>query len=353
MTDAPSQNIRWGIVGCGNVTEVKSGPAFQKAAGSELTAVMRRDAALAEDYARRHGVPRWYRRAEDLINDPEVDAVYIATPPAQHHPYTLLAAQAGKPVYVEKPMALNTAQCQEMVAACRNAGTPLFVAYYRRALPRFLKAKELLDQGAIGQVRSVEVFLAQPLQAPPPDQIPWRLRPEIAGGGLFVDLASHTFDYLDYVLGPIRQVNGFAANQAGAYLAEDNVCAAFEFESGVLGVGTWCFSSRASADRITLLGSEGTLTLSTFDESPLALETAAGTQTFPIKHPPHVQQPLIQQVVDELHGIGKCSSTGESALRTTWVMEQILAPYYGSTAPKKQSGSLPIHNANLQTSGED
>lgn len=137
------KEIRWGIIGCGDVTEVKSGPAFQRADGSSLVAVMRRSGDLAKDYARRHGVARWYENAEALINDPGVDAIYIATPPAFHKEYTLLSAAAGKPVYVEKPMALNFEECQEMIQACRSARVPLFVAYYRRALARFLKIKRV------------------------------------------------------------------------------------------------------------------------------------------------------------------------------------------------------------------
>ena len=147
------RTIRWGIIGCGNVTEVKSGPGFQKARNSALVAVMRRNAALAQDYAGRHGVPRWYDDGAALIADPEVDAVYVATPPSSHKGYVLACAAAGKPVYVEKPMALDHGECEEMIAACRAANVPLFVAYYRRALPRFLKVKELIDGGAIGLFR--------------------------------------------------------------------------------------------------------------------------------------------------------------------------------------------------------
>jgi predicted dehydrogenase len=319
------KTIRWGIIGCGNVTEVKSGPAFQKAQGSQLVAVMRRNAALAQDYAERHGVPKWYAEAQALIDDPEVDAVYIATPPDSHRAYTLAAAQAGKPVYVEKPMALNAVECQEMVAACRAAGTPLFVAYYRRALPRFLKAKELVTSGMIGDVRFVEMSLTQPLEIHPPDQLPWRLRPEIAGGGLFVDLASHTLNFLDFVLGPVSRVRGFARNQAGAYPAEDIVSGTFEFQNGVQAMGTWCFSSFESADRITFIGSSGKVTLSTFGTEPVQLETSGGIQAFDLPNPPHIQQPLVQQVMHELLGLGSCVSKGESALRTSWVMDQLLS----------------------------
>lgn len=320
--------VRWGIIGCGNVTEVKSGPAFQKVNGSQLVAVMRREPAKAQDYALRHAVPRWYSDAQALIDDPDVDAVYIATPPSTHHLYTLAAARAGKPVYVEKPMALTAAQCDEMISACQAAGVPLFVAYYRRALERFLKARGLVRSGAIGEPRFVEVMLTQPLQISPGEQLPWRVRPEIAGGGIFVDLASHILDYLDYVLGPVKQAYGFARNQAGAYPAEDIVSAAFEFESGVQGVGTWCFSSFESMDRISFVGSQGKVSLSAFDASPVLYETDGNIEVFDIPNPAHVQQPLIQQAVDELLGRGECVSTGTSAIRTTRVMEGLLADYY-------------------------
>lgn len=334
--------VRWGMIGCGNVTEVKSGPAFQKASGSQLVAVMRRDAEKARDYAQRHRVPRWYSDAQALIDDPDVDAVYIATPPHMHHAYTLAAARAGKPVYVEKPMALSADQCQEMIAACQAAGVPLFVAYYRRALPRFLKARELLASGAIGDLRAVHVDLALPLQVPPPAELPWRLNPEIAGGGLFVDLASHTLDYLDFVIGPVKSAFGFAANQAGVYPAEDIVSAVFQFESGVQAVGQWRFNGAESADRIDLIGAHGRISLTTFDESPVVLEAASRRESFPIPNPPHIQQPLIQQIVDQLRGFGECSSTGETALRTTRLMEQLLSAYYYESFKSLPDESLQL-----------
>ncbi|MEQ1625662.1 MAG: Gfo/Idh/MocA family oxidoreductase, partial [Sediminibacterium sp.] len=146
-------NIQWGIIGCGNVTEVKSGPAFNKVSNSSLVAVMRRDASLAEDYAKRHAIPKWYSSAHDLIHDPEVNAIYIATPPKQHEEYAIAAMHAGKPVYVEKPMALNLASCRRMEQVSKETGVKLVVAHYRRALPLFMRVKELLDQQAIGDIR--------------------------------------------------------------------------------------------------------------------------------------------------------------------------------------------------------
>lgn len=320
--------VRWGIIGCGDVTEVKSGPALQKAEGSQLVAVMRRNGALAQDYARRHGVQRWYDDAQQLIDDPDVDAVYIATPPHMHKEYTLAVARAGKPVYVEKPMALNAAECQQMIAACRSAGVPLFVAYYRRALPRFVKIKEILDSGVLGELRYVQITLTQPAMHLTRMEQPWRVQPEIAGGGHFVDLASHTLDFLDYVFGPITQARGITRNQDGAYPAEDIVSGTFLFENGMVGSGLWCFASYETSDRVVINGSKGRLTFATFENESVVLETDLGRQSFDIPHPPHVQQPLIQQVVDELSGRGRCVSTGENGLRTTQVMQQLLADYY-------------------------
>jgi predicted dehydrogenase len=322
------KTIRWGIIGCGDVTEVKSGPALQKADHSALVAVMRRNGQLAEDFAQRHGVPQWYDDAAALIHDPDVDAVYIATPPSSHKAYTLMSATAGKPVYVEKPMARHTAECQTMIEACQKANVPLFVAYYRRALARFLKIKELVDTQAIGEVRLVTITLYQPL--PSGQKLNWRVDPDVAGGGYFVDLASHMLDFLDFVFGPISQVHGIASNHGRFYAAEDIVTGSFRFASGVHGMGTWCFTAHERIDHTEIVGSKGKITYATFDDRPIVLTTAAGTQEFDYDYPPHIQQPLIQQVVNSLNGVGICDSTGETAVRTSWVMEQMLQGYYNN-----------------------
>ena len=323
------KTIRWGLIGCGAVTEVKSGPALQKADHSELVAVMRRDGAKAKDYAERHDVPRWYDNADALINDPEVDAVYIATPPDSHMHYTLAVAKAGKPVYVEKPMARNYAECQIMIDACKDAGVPLFVAYYRRELPRFLKVKELVDSGIIGNIRFVTVMF----RPPPPttidsEHLPWRYLPEMAGGGIFLDMGSHMLDILDHILGPIGSVSGSASNQWGQYPAEDIVTGSFVFENGIHGVGTWCFTSFDHCDQTEIVGERGRITYSCFGNDPILLTTNQGSQEFNIENPAHIQQPLIQTVVNDLIGLEKCVSTGDTAARTSWVMEQMITDFY-------------------------
>jgi predicted dehydrogenase len=319
------KTIRWGIIGCGDVTEVKSGPGFQKARGSDLVAVMRRNGNLAEDYARRHHVPKWYDKAESLIGDNDVDAVYIATPPSSHKEYALAVARAGKPVYVEKPMALSFSECQEIIQACEKANVPLFTAFYRRALPRFLKIKSLLDEGQIGSVRGVNLRLYQPPSAEDKKGVgQWRVDPDIAGGGYFVDLGSHMIDLLQFLLGPIGAAVGFSSNQGKLYKAEDIVSATFTFERGAHGVGFWSFSANEHLDSTEIIGSQGKITYATFRELPIMLERDGKVEQFDIPHPGHIQQPLIQNVVDELLGIGKSPSTGRTGAMTSWVMDRLL-----------------------------
>ena len=317
------EKIRWGIIGCGDVTEVKSGPALYKTPDSKLVAVMRRDADKARDYAARHNVPRWYADADALIANAEVNAVYIATPPDSHADYTARVARAGKPVYVEKPMARTHSECAAMVAACKEAGVPLFVAYYRRMLPAFRKVKSLVEDGIIGEVRYAAIDLCQPA-GDDPANLPWRVLPHISGGGYFYDLAAHQLDFLDYLLGPIATASGHATNQAGLYAAEDAVTASFAFASGALGTGAWNFAAHALKDRIEIIGDRGRLCFSTFAFTPVELTTDAGSRTFAIDPPEHVQQPLVETVVDALLGRGECPSTGESAARTSRVMDLIV-----------------------------
>ena len=318
--------VRWGIIGCGDVTEVKSGPAFNKATGSRLVAVMRRDAAKAADYARRHGVPRWYADAKQLVADPEVDAIYVATPPDAHLDGALLAAAAGKPAYVEKPMARHTPECDRMIAAFAAAKLPLFVAYYRRQLPRFTLVKDLLDQGAIGAVTAVNYAQAEPYHR---KEAGWRIDATVAGAGHFLDLGSHTLDLMDYFFGPLHDVAGTAANRASAYAPEDTVAMSFRTAGGIVGAATWNFASAVRRDAFRIEGTEGTIEFSVFENAPVKIETAGGVQTHVRDHPPHVQQPLVQSVVDDLLGRGACPSTGESAQRTSAVMDAVLDGYYG------------------------
>lgn len=325
------KNIRWGIIGCGNVTEVKSGPAFNLVKKSSLMAVMRRDIDKARDYATRHGVPGWYGNADELINDPEVNAVYVATPPSTHAEYAIRAMEAGKPVYVEKPMALNHEECEQMLAVSQKCKIPLYIAYYRRALPGFLKVKELIETGGIGQVQSFNIELSKPPSEEERRGEPgWRVDPKVSGAGHFFDLGSHQLDYLDFLFGPLQVLGSTVKNLAGLYEAEDFVEADFSAEHDIRGHGKWDFSgtSKNRKDTLVIRGHRGSISFSTFDFVPLILKNEHGTRKFDYPRPDHVQYYLIQDVVAGISGKGSCASTGLSAARTSKVLDQVVKEYY-------------------------
>ena len=349
--------IRWGIIGCGDVCEVKTGPAFYKVPGSKLVAVMRRNGALAADFARRHGVPRSYDDAQALVNDPEVDAVYVATPPGSHLEGALLALAAGKPAYVEKPMARSAVECDTMVAAFKQANLKLFVSYYRRAMPRFVQAKALLDGGAIGRVTGIVYRFASkghggtgvlPGQAQPP--LGWRSEVETSGGGMFLDLGAHALDLLDFYFGALEDVHGQAARLHTPGDVEDTINLSFRTGHGVPGVVSMNFASALKDDLMEITGAAGRLSHTVFGNEPIRLETARGVELFDRPNPPHIGQPLVQLAMDELFGRGTCPSTGETARRTSAVIDRVLADYYGGRDDEfwKRPQTWPGRNRHLK-----
>ncbi len=320
--------IKWGFIGCGDVTAQKSGPAFSKIANSEVVAVMCRHLEKAKAYANARNIPRWYDDAQQLIDDEAVNAVYIATPPSSHATYAIMAMKAGKPVYIEKPMAVSYEECCRINRVAGETGVPCFVAYYRRYLPYFIKVKELIEQQAIGNVLSIQIRFAEPPRKEDfnREELPWRVQPEVSGGGYFYDLAPHQLDILQDMFGCILEASGYKSNRAGLYEAEDTLSACFRFDSGLTGSGSWCFAAHESAkeDRIELIGDKGMICFSTFSFEPIVLHTINGRKEFHVSNPEHIQQPMIQAVVDHLLGKSVCSSDGVTATTTNWVMDKIL-----------------------------
>lgn len=322
------KEIRWGFIGCGEVTEKKSGPAFNLIPGSKVCAVMSRSKDKAQSYAQRHNISRWYTDAQQLIDDPEVNAIYIATPPSSHATYAIMAMKSGKPVYVEKPLASSYIDCQRINRVSEQTHIPCFVAYYRRYLPYFLKVKELVKSGVIGNIINIQIRFA----CPPRDldynstSLPWRVQRDIAGGGYFYDLAPHQIDLLQEIFGPIVRAKGYSTNRGGLYHTEDSVSAAFEFHDGLPGSGSWCFVSHDSArtDRIELIGDKGQICFSVFTYEPIALHTSEGRQEIMIDNPELVQMPLIKNIVEHLQQGAVCTADSISATSVNWVMDRIL-----------------------------
>ena len=326
------KQINWGFIGCGEVTEIKSGPAFNEVPGSRVVAVMSRNAQKARSYAERHNIAKWYTDAQALVDDPDVNAVYIATPPSSHATYAIMAMHAGKPVYVEKPLAASYDDCARVNHVSQITGVPCFVAYYRRYLPYFLEVKNMVGSGRIGEVINVQIRFSVPpreLDYDSKEKLPWRLQPDIAGGGYFYDLAPHQLDMLQYMFGVITHAEGYSANRGKLYTAEDTVSACFRFESGLPGSGSWCFVGHESAreDRIEVIGDKGMVSFSIFDYQPIELITSSGNQKITVPNPKCVQLPLIQNVVETLQGTAHCKCRSISATPTNWVMDRILGKF--------------------------
>jgi predicted dehydrogenase len=285
--------------------EKKSGPAFSKVPGSRLLAIMRRDREKAADYARRHEVPHWYSEVEALLEHPDINAVYIATPPDSHRRYALAALAAGKDVYLEKPMALNATEAAELVQAVADSGRKLVVAHYRRALPAFAQVKALLADAAIGRVLWADIHV---LQAAKPDLIAasetnWRVEPAISGGGLFHDLAPHQLDLMLHYFGDPIAWQGFSANQQQASAADDVVSGQIRFEDEVLVRGLWHFGvpEALAGEGCVITGSRGQIQFSFFGTEVHLIQDGR-SETFYFDPPEHAQQPMIERVVRYFQG---------------------------------------------------
>lgn len=322
------KHLNWGIIGCGNVTEQKSGPAFSKVEGSKLIAVMRRDANKAKNFAKRHNVPKWYSRAENLIDDPDVNAVYIATPPSSHARYAIRVMEAGKAVYVEKPMAASWNDCLRMNNVAEKTHVPLYVAYYRRALPYFQKVRELIRNDQIGKLLYVNINFHVPPRKEDwdPSNLPWRVIPEISGGGYFYDIACHQLDLMIWFFGRPKHIHGSVFNRGGLYKPEDLVFAGLEFDGDLPLTGSWCFvaDQKNHEDTIRIYGKEGSLEFSTFRFSPIKLTTQKGISEYLPPNPENIQFCFIRNMVEELRGLRNKTCNGEDAAETNYIMDKIL-----------------------------
>lgn len=336
--------IRWGIIGCGDVVETKNGVPMYLADHSELVGIWNRTKEKAVTWCARHGHGRAFDTLDELLHDPTIDIVYVATTPDVHKEYACAAAEAGKDCYLEKPIALSWEEAMEIQAAFEKSGTRCFVAHYRRGMPRYRELKRLLDSGAIGKVRGVQIIRTQRQTAEemlPHDEKPWRVRPEISGGSHFYEGDAHMLDLVDFLVSPLIEFNLAVTNQTGYYEGEDAVSLAAITRSGVIVSGTWCYATYRAIDRFLIFGDAGSIEFSYYDNAaPLKLERFVPGQQDVVAHEgvmgglreepeyeiveirtstdeyPGMGQ--VQDIVDELRGVpgAVCTSTLENALRT-------------------------------------
>lgn len=345
--------IRWGIIGCGDVVETKNGAPMYLADHSELAGIWNRTKEKAVAWCERHGHGRAYDSLDELLNDSDIDIVYVATTPNVHKEYACAVATAGKDCYLEKPIALSWEEAEEIRAAFEKSGTHCFVAHYRRGMPRYKELKRLLDSGAIGKVRGVQIIRTQRQTAEemlPADKKPWRVRPEVSGGSHFYEGDAHMLDLIDFLVTPLVDFKLEVTNETGYYEAEDAVSLAGITESGVIVSGTWCYATYKAIDRFLIFGDAGSIEFPYYDNTaPLRLERFMPGQENSVAHEgvmggvreePEYEVVEIATKSDEYPGMGQvqdivnvlrgapnavCTSTLESALRTlqiTWAARQ-------------------------------
>lgn len=319
MANGVRKILRWGIIGCGDVADRKGGPALYGVEGSELVAVMRRDIEQAAEFAHRHGAKRWYNKAEDLLNDPEINAVYVATPVVLHHDYTLRAAEAGKHVMCEKPMAMNAVQCREMIAACRKNGVRLMIAYYRRTYPIVQKMKQLLAEGVIGEPMLVRINLTGYYN--PQGSGVWRTDPERAGGGVLFDVGSHRLDVMVYLLGGVEQVAAFVETLHGGYRVEDSAVLSMKLTNGMHGVANFNWNVGSKTDEFELYGTEGKILARPLDGGHLEIHRGKQVETVDLPPPKVTHWGLAENFVQAIRTDAPLICSGEEGMQTNLIME--------------------------------
>jgi 1,5-anhydro-D-fructose reductase (1,5-anhydro-D-mannitol-forming) len=319
---------RWGIIGCGDVCETKSGPAFSWVPESSLIAVMRRDEEKAKDFATRHNVPKYYGDASDVINDPEINAIYVATPPSSHEAYAIEAMKAGKPVYIEKPVTISVESCQRMIDTSIACDVPVTVAHYRRGLPLFRRVKSLVENNHIGKIRLVVLNLLQTPKSPMLDDATenWRVNPALSGGGPFFDLAPHQLDILYWIFGTPRSIMANSINQGKNYEAPDVTTLSAVFGEDIVFQGLWSFnvSAELKMDSCKILGDKGTIEFPffmSFEKANVQISLESGTTQEEFVFPKFIQQPMIEEVVNYFRGKGKNPCSLNEALVSLNMME--------------------------------
>lgn len=292
-----NQSVRWGLIGCGDISRKRVAPALRDANFSQLVAVTRARADLAEAFAREFGAQQAYADWHELLRDTGIDAVYLATPVNLHAEQTIAAAEAGKHVLCEKPMALAPEDCDRMIAACSSNGVKLGIAYYRRFYPAIRRMKEILASGEVGRPVLIEANAFERFNPAPGADRAWLVDPLQSGGGPMMDFGCHRIEIMLDLLGPVAATRSVTAKVLFERAVEDTAIAVFSFASGAQGVLKVTHAARDSQDSLDLFGSEGSIRVPVLNEGTLRIRTAGGERIE--QHPPHanLHQPLVEDFI--------------------------------------------------------
>jgi predicted dehydrogenase len=286
--------VRWGLIGCGDIARKRVAPALRDSPSCELIAISRANAELAASFANEFGARRWYADWQDLLFDYEIDAVYIATPVHLHAEQTIAAAEVGKHVLCEKPMAMSVAECDRMIAACRANDVRLGVAYYRHFYPVVRRVKELIDSGELGVPIVVQINAFERFDPKTSEARSWLIKKELSGGGPMFDFGCHRIEVLLDLFGPITEVKATLANTLFDREVEDFATAVFQFESGMCGTLTVSHAAHEPQDTFELFCSRGSIHIPILNQGTMRVVTSDGERIETHPNATNIHEPLIE-----------------------------------------------------------
>lgn len=339
MSDA--RKVRWGLIGCGDIARRRVAPALRDIADCELVAVSRAKAEQAAVFAEEFGARRWYGDWRALVADAEVDAVYIATPVHLHAEQAVAAAEAGKHVLCEKPMAMTVVECERMVAAAEENGVRLGVAYYRHFYPAVERVKTILSSGEIGVPVVAQMNAFERFDPAPSNPRAWLLRREFAGGGPMFDFGCHRVEVLINLLGAVKEVKALAGNVLFEREVEDTAAALLRFEGGAQGIITVTHAAREPQDTLDLYGSEGSVHMAVLNVGELKVRTTGGERVE--VHAPHanLHQPLVEDFTRAVLAGQSPRVDGRAGLEVSKALEMIYDDARNSLGRATHDDCLP------------
>ena len=322
MTDS---RVRWGLIGAGDIVRRRVAPALIDSPACDIVAVSRGRPELAAAFAADIGARRWYPRWQEVVADPDVDCVYIATPVDVHAEQTIAAAEAGKHVLCEKPMAMTTAECDRMIAACRAHHVRLGIAYYRHFYPAILRVKDMLESGEIGQPVFAQVNAFEYFDPAPDHPRRWLLDPARAGGGPMMDFGCHRLEVLMHLFGAVRRTAAVTANVVFDRAVEDTAAVLLQFEGGPCAAVTVTHAAEERQDTLQVFGTRGSVHIDELNAGSLRIRT--GNQSRVESHPPaeNIHRPLIDDFVEALLTDREPAVTGEIGRAVAAIEDQIYA----------------------------
>jgi len=317
--------VRWGIIGAGDIVRKRVAAAIRNTENSDLVSISRANSDLAQAAAAEVGAKKWFSDWREQITDPEIDAVYIATPVFLHAEQTIAAAEAGKHVLCEKPMALNVNECDSMIAACRSNNVKLAVAYYRHFYPVIDRAKEIIAAGEIGQVSLAQINAFEHIDMQSGDPRHWFVEKEKSGGGPMMDFGCHRLEVLVDLFGEVDRVASMVSGSIYEREIEDTAVATLHFASGVTATVSVTHATNVPKDTLQIFGTRGGIEIPVLNSGRLVVTARTEKREEYLPPAENIHQPLVEDFVASVLCNSEPAVDGQAGSYVSQLLEKIYA----------------------------